>query len=183
MTEPWTSKPAVLFSKETAKYFIPTQEMTYVEKINAATRFLIYGSLLLFIIKGDTNVFFIPIVGMLFIYFLVSRGIGMNELQETFGQSPPTTCQKPNINNPFMNVLPMDDRKRPEACEYNSSTNDMIEDAFHSNLYLDTNDIYGKNNSQRQYYTMPSTSIPNAQDEFASWLYETKPSFKETQHW
>ena len=183
MTEPWTSKPALLFSKETAKYFIPTQEMTYIEKINASTRFLIYASILLFIIRGDTNIFFIPIIGMLIIYFLVTQGIGMKELKETFGQSSSLICRKPNIDNPFMNVLPMDDRQRPEACEYNDSTKNMIEDVFHANLYLDTNDIYGKNNSQRQYYTMPSTTIPNAQDEFASWLYKTEPSFKETQHW
>jgi hypothetical protein len=183
MTEPWTSQPSVLFSKKTAKYFIPTQEMTYIEKINASTRFLIYGSILLFIIRGDTNVFFIPIVGMIVMYFLITKGIGMKQLEERFSKQKTESCQEPDINNPFMNILPMDDRKRPDACEYNATTKDKIDDSFYANLYLDTNDIYGKNNSQRQYYTMPSTSIPNAQDEFASWLYETTPSSKETQHW
>ena len=51
MTEPWTSKPSVLLSKENLRYFVPTEDMTYVEKINAITRFIIYASFLLFFSK------------------------------------------------------------------------------------------------------------------------------------
>ena len=32
-------------------------------------------------------------------------------------------------------------------------------------------DVFGKRNSQRQFYTMPNTEVPNSQDEFAKWLY------------
>ena len=41
------------------------------------------------------------------------------------------------------------------------------------------NDIYNNRNSQRQYYTMPNTQIPNDQTSFARWLYATPPSCKE----
>jgi len=40
--------------------------------------------------------------------------------------------------------------------------------------------LYGKSNSQRQYYQMPSTTIPNEQTSFAKWLYATGPTCKET---
>ena len=40
-------------------------------------------------------------------------------------------------------------------------------------------DIFGKNNSQRQFYTMPVTTIPNNQTQFANWLYKTEPTCKE----
>lgn len=183
MVEPWTSKPSILFSKDTARYFVPTDEMTYVEKINAGTRFLIYGSILLYLIRGDSYVFFIPIIGMIVIYFLIKWGNGIKEIKEEFTGIDTEVCQLPSIDNPFMNVLPNDDRKRAEACQYTENTKEKIEDAFYSNLYLDTNDIYGKNNSQRQYYTMPSTSIPNEQSEFASWLYNCGPSMKQSRTW
>ena len=57
-------------------------ELTYVEKINAITRFIIYGSVLLYLIRGDINVFLIPIVGMVIMYFLVSWGVNLDELKE-----------------------------------------------------------------------------------------------------
>ena len=71
MSKVWTTNPGVLLSKQNLRYFIPTDDMTYVEKINAITRFIIYGSVLLYLIRGDINVFLIPIVGMVIMYFLV----------------------------------------------------------------------------------------------------------------
>ena len=44
---------------------------------------------------------------------------------------------------------------------------------------MDIDDIYSKYNSQRQFYTMPNTSIPNKQKEFALWLYNRGPTCKE----
>jgi hypothetical protein len=43
----------------------------------------------------------------------------------------------------------------------------------------DVGDLYGKSNSQRQYYTAPSTTIPNEQTKFAKWLYQTSSTCKE----
>ncbi len=36
-------------------------------------------------------------------------------------------------------------------------------------------------NSQRQFFTMPWTTIPNAQNEFAKWLYLNPKTCKEDQ--
>ena len=47
------------------------------------------------------------------------------------------------------------------------------------NLYKDVSDIFSKNNSQRQFYTTPVTTIPNDQGSFADWLYKTPPTCKE----
>ena len=40
-------------------------------------------------------------------------------------------------------------------------------------------DIFNKNITQRQFYTMPVTTIPNEQTKFANWLYATPPTCKE----
>ena len=54
-----------------------------------------------------------------------------------------------------------------------------IEDKFGYNLYRDVGDLYGKSNSQREFYTMPSTTIPNNQTSFAKWCYSVGPTCKE----
>ena len=56
---------------------------------------------------------------------------------------------------------------------------DIVED--NAEMPSDVNDVFGKMNSQRQFYTMPSTTIPNAQDDFAKWLYLNPKTCKEDQ--
>jgi hypothetical protein len=97
------------------------------------------------------------------------------------------TCTKPTIDNPFMNVtmkdyLNIDEKGRPEACDTSDPiVKQSMDEFFNNNLFKDVNDVFGKMNSQRQFYTMPSTTIPNAQDEFARWLYLNPKTCKEDQ--
>lgn len=174
MADVWTKNPQVLLSKQNLQYFVPTEDMTYVEKINAITRFIIYGSVMLFLVRGESLILLLPIVSMIIIYFLVSWGLGIDELKESFDNEKKKECMTPTLNNPFMNVMITDSRDREEACDYTEETKSQIEAAFDSNLYKDTNDLFGRNNSQRQFYTTPNTSIPNNQKEFANWLYGNK---------
>ena len=84
----------------------------------------------------------------------------------------------------FLNVDPVTNRivDRPEACDTNDvEIKKQIDSSFNNNLYKDVNDVFGKMNSQRQFYTMPSTTIPNAQDDFAKWLYLNPKTCKEDQ--
>ena len=53
----------------------------------------------------------------------------------------------------------------------NPKLDKLINDNFNYNLYRDVSDIFGRNNSQRQFYTMPVTTIPNNQKKFANWLH------------
>ena len=63
--------------------------------------------------------------------------------------------------------------------EMNENIQKDIEDKFGYNLYRDVGDLYGKSNSQREYYTMPSTTVPNNQTSFAKWCYSVGPTCKE----
>ena len=88
-----------------------------------------------------------------------------------------------------MNVLQEDyennvDRVAENEAELYNNDNyekvqDVIEDNFSSNLFQDMTDIYNNRNSQRQYYTMPNTQIPNDQTSFAKWCYATPTTCKE----
>lgn len=101
-------------------------------------------------------------------------------------------CTRPTIDNPFMNMtmkdyLNFDSQgniiERPPACD--TSDKDVkkeIDDNFKNNLYMDVNDLFGKFNSQRQFYTMPSTDIiPDINGEFKNWLYKSPKTCKEDQ--
>jgi hypothetical protein len=88
----------------------------------------------------------------------------------------------PTTENPFMNINLITDNKEKEpapASWNNQKIKEEIEDKFGYNLYRDVGDLYGKSNSQRQYYTMPSTTIPNNQTSFAKWCYGVGPTCKE----
>lgn len=101
-------------------------------------------------------------------------------------------CTRPTLDNPFMNVTMKDylnvDEKtqqmvdRPAACDTaDENVKRSMDEMFNHNLFKDVNDVFGKMNSQRQFYTMPSTTIPNAQDDFAKWLYANPKTCKEDQ--
>jgi len=101
-------------------------------------------------------------------------------------------CSKPTLNNPFMNYTLGDafnkqtiiDVKsqntenlveRLPACNYDDVKND-IRKQFRSILYTDLTDIWGKYISDRNFYTMPNTSIVNNQVQFANWCYNMENS-------
>ena len=78
----------------------------------------------------------------------------------------------PTLDNPFMNPLAGDNPTRPEACNTKSSK-DLSENYLDHDLYKDVNDIFEKHNSQRQFYTTPSTTYPNDREAFMKWCYDT----------
>jgi hypothetical protein len=92
---------------------------------------------------------------------------------------------KPSIDNPFMNVMAGDYKtfpNRPPAGTWNDkSTREKVNTQFEKGLTRTDNDFYKKNASDRQYYTMPSTTIPNNQETFAKWLYHNpNKTYKES---
>ena len=83
--------------------------------------------------------------------------------------------------NPTFTDFGSDGPPPPKACpSYNNvGVQRRVEDLFNEDLYRDVNDIFGKNNSQRQFYTVPGSQVPNDQGSFAQWLYGTPPTCKE----
>jgi hypothetical protein len=82
----------------------------------------------------------------------------------------------PTSRNPFMNVL-LDQIKynpdRPSAASVDDPTvKQTLDDYFRIQWFSDPTDVFGKNQSQRQFVTQPSTTVPNDQGSFANWLYK-----------
>ena len=101
----------------------------------------------------------------------------------------PANCTKPTIENPFMNFTMTDYMNldsagkiydRPEACDPNDpKIKKEIDKDFNNNLFKDTSDVFGKMNSQRNYYSMPSTQFVNDRESFQKWLYLSPKTCKE----
>lgn len=71
-----------------------------------------------------------------------------------------TQCKKSSLTNPFANHLVSDPMSMDTACPYDSQK-DEVEKHFRHNLMQDSDDIYEKQNSQRQFYSMPVGAIPD----------------------
>ena len=81
--------------------------------------------------------------------------------------------------NPFMNILIPEikyDPERPEAASVEDPTvKQQLDDMFRTNFFNDPTDVFGKSQDQRQFITMPSTSIPNDRESFMKWCYNIVP--------
>lgn len=92
------------------------------------------------------------------------------------------TCRRPTRDNPLMNPAATEYGKQdvPSAC---NATDDDIKESikvnFNHDLFRDVDELWERSNSQRQFYTMPNTAIPNNQKEFAEWLYKLPGNCKD----
>lgn len=85
------------------------------------------------------------------------------------------TCRKPSKDNPFMNpsIIDYNTENPPAACNIDDEyIDDSMKVNFNHELFRDVDEIWERKNSQRQFYTVPNTTIPNNQTEFAKWLYK-----------
>ena len=105
--------------------------------------------------------------------------------RNTFDYDEKIECVKPTQNNPYMNFLLTDyteNPDRPIACNTAAETEEELYEVNRDiDLYRDVDDLFEKKNSQRQFYTMPSTSNPNDQKAFAEWLYGVPETCKTDQ--
>lgn len=92
------------------------------------------------------------------------------------GIGAPALATIPTAKNPFMNVL-IDEIKynprRPMALSINDPSMKVgLDDFFRTEFNRDPTDVFGRSQSQRQFVTMPNTSIPNDQGSYQNWLYK-----------
>jgi len=208
----WYYQPSILWDSRRFIEFFPNPDLSLAEKLNSLVRLSFYISIVLMVFYGNYLYIYIPIVVLAFTYFIFNNYKPkkkeklqdykslLNSTEGSYNVEPTVEdasqletslddykltddiCTKPTINNPFMNINTITDkRNKPAACPYydNEDTAAQVEKKFEYNLYREVSDLYNKRNSQRQYYTVPSTTIPNEQTAFAKWLYLSPPTCKE----
>lgn len=93
------------------------------------------------------------------------------------------TQLKPTNDNPFMNASVNDFNTDNIIVPANSDDKDIQNDAkikFNKDIYKDFQDLYNKQNSQRQFFTV-AHNIPNDQEAFARWCYKFPSTCKTSQ--
>jgi hypothetical protein len=184
----WLQDPADLFSKW--KQFVPTNEMTVPEALNAVVRFTIYSSIIVALFTHKTHYLLLVPVVMAASIVLVRLFPKTETLREAFNGSGSKILNRkpvasPTPDNPFMNVVftdYVDDPDRPPA-PADITTKEMdakIAESFaHTNdLFLDTTDTYGLMQSARQWVTQAATTIPNDLEGFQNFLNKDNVSRK-----
>ncbi|AGF85409.1 hypothetical protein QJ854_gp373 [Moumouvirus goulette] len=185
----WIYDPMVLFRNNNWYKIIPTRNMSQVEALNSLTRLFIYLLIISAILLFVTNyayIFVIAIIIIIIIYFIILNTSGPDALYndpnniEKFTEENKNepNCQRPTKNNPFMNVTLQDLQEninRPNACNIDD---DITKNEIQNNI---SGKISLNEKNDRQFYTMPVTTIPNKQTEFAKWLYDLPETCKENQ--
>lgn len=176
----WFDDPRQLVDEKQFLQFWPNSKQIPEERINAASRFIVYTSALLYVIRRDPRVFVLGLTILGVMYVLYKSKM----VKETYAASPmgESTCQKPTVDNPMANVLMTDYGGAPnrlEACYYPSvkpyvqrySSDRIPYDSGRSRTSMPQ---YLRNAMDRQFVTMPVSKIPGGQTEFAEWLYGPK---------
>jgi hypothetical protein len=176
MEDLWYQNPSVL--GENLDQFFPNKNFNRIQKINSIARFAIYYSILLIGFGQDTKWLSVSVVMLIISYCLgVSEQFTPTDIKLNTGN-----CEKPTRENPFMNYTVGDlitNSNRLAACKYDDVKME-IRQKFKSQLIADTNDIWGKHITDRNYYTMPNTSIVNDQTGFALWCFGNSGQCKTT---
>jgi hypothetical protein len=179
----WLDDPANLFTNWSR--FLPTNDMTVPEALNAVVRFTIYSTVLITVITQKTwYLLLIPLV-MLASVFLVKMFPRTQILKETFSAGGSSVrYATPTPSNPFMNVLftdYVDNPERPPAPDVTSdAVKQSIEEAFSktSDLFMDTSNKFGLMQSARQWVSQAATTIPNDLEGFQKFLNKDNVSQK-----
>lgn len=193
-TEFWSNNPQQFLNRENYLYFFPSPQMNTVQKWNSLVRLSLYMSVILFLYSRNWT-YWILFFGTAALSYILYRNKKLEIFTNSSQTNPPVLSTpddtepvyvSPTKDNPFMNVQLTDYTLNPqrEAASKQSTTNmreinSEIDSKFDINLYKDLSDVFDKMNSQRQYYTMPVTTIPNKQKSFADWCYDTMPTCKE----
>lgn len=186
----WYDDLPNFLSSKTMFRILPLQTMTLEEKINAIVRFFIYLSIILALVRIDAKYLLVSIIPMVISYPIYEFERKERVSAETFLKSNDIDivdnkmCTRSSVENPFMNPTIVDivyKPDRPEACNAtsNEQVKQLVEKNFDKRVFKDVKDIWGKDYSAREFYTVPSTTIPNKQGEFAEWLYGTGATCKE----
>jgi hypothetical protein len=169
----------ILFQKNVQIW--PTDDMTSDEKLNAISRFVILLSLLGLVLTQSIRFLWIGVATLLIITIYHNAQV---TTQEAFTQE--TTRTVPTQKNPLMNVLLPEINGNPnrgKALAYTPKTEkkimEKVKKGLDPRIYRGTNNELDLEYSMRQFYTNPSTTVPNNQEEFATFCYGDMISAKE----
>ena len=195
----WFKDISILYDKNYLMEIIPKKEYDFNRKLNAVVRFTIYYGILLYIFKRDKNILCLPFITIVITVYLhktskddkqddnfkglmnTKGSTNLSEIDMMIDEINTDVYRIPEIDNPMMNQNTFDlyENKKAIPTYNNPGVKRKVEETLDSQVFKDSNDLFNRRNSQRQWYTMPNTEAMNKQTEFAKWCYMTPPTCKE----
>ena len=166
MIKLWYNDLKVL--KDEPFQFMPTNDLTDHQKINAMARLGIYLIIIIKIFNLKSSYMGFPILVIVTSFFL-------GRTEKFTNSDKKDKCYKPTDENPFMNFTLDDYYKnvdRPANCPV-PLVRDEMRKKFLKRIVPDPADLWGQNISDRNFYTMPNTKVVNDQTDFANYCYGT----------
>lgn len=170
MTKPWFQDIGAL-AREPAVFF-PARRHSPAQQLNALVRLVLYATAAMFLYNQSAKVVYLglAIVAVLSLAYVGNGGsVQLTQLMMQDRNSPDVTknpgkqiCRKTTPQNPFKNTL-VGEYQTPSALQPLCEDDDPrdVKKNFETGLFKNIEDIYDKENSQRQYFTMPDGGVPD----------------------
>ena len=173
----WFANPKEIVNNKKILQFWPTQTQSTAERINSTSRFIIYSTCILYILRRDVKIFMLGLLGLAVVYVLSSRAAAPGSMRPV--QVQPSKCQVPTADNPMANMLMTDDPNRPPACYYptvKDRVDTYVKDTLPITNFRSRAAMPDKQQefTSRQFMSNPVTTITGDQTGFAEFCYGKK---------
>jgi len=189
----WTKDPNILLQSPFDLF--PVNTMTYEQKLNAVTRSILIISIISIVLTRSIRLTIIAAITIGAIALLYARKEPFSpavDLLKQENRMPTDVFLEPSPINPFGNVMLSDYDYNVNKKPAPPSTVDVLQQAkqlvelanpgqpdIADKLFQDLGDELVFEQSMRQFYSNPNTTIPNDQDSFAKFCYGSMVSCKE----
>ena len=160
----WFQDLPGLFTSDNYYRVVPDKGMSLAEQLNAAMRFATYFVVIMFAVERNANVGFVLlfVAGVTYAVWRYKTSVAsdLRETMETLDlgrtcDGSGGTCTLPTPDNPFMNRSVFDRQDRPNACSDGPKVDQMTRQYFDAGLFRSADDVFHKEASDRQFYTVP----------------------------
>ena len=196
----WLNDPTILLDKSQITEIWPNKNMCSNRKINAITRLVIILTVIGYLITGSVKIIFSGIITIILLIIL-SKSEYFSNIKNIIGSKEAFTNNiinsddftNPTKDNPMMNILLPEINGNPNRSvaapsfnrEVMNNINNITQEQIITNndldpkLFKDLGDQLEFDQSMRNFYTTPITTVPNDQTSFAEFCYGNMPSCKE----
>jgi len=157
-----------IFNSDRLLNFWPTSQQSSTERTLSTARFIIYATVIIYLIQQDSRVIALGILFMGVLYYLQQNNMIIDGTKSIASDRRPGFLQPevhlPTRDNPMGNVLMneyVDDPDRPSAAWYPSVRTEVQQQ------WSDIHPFERIRDAERNFYTMPVSTIPGDQTGFA----------------
>lgn len=158
----WLDQPSILTQYDRLIEFLPLDDHTENERLNAISRFVLYLGVLMTLYRKDFRIFvpvaIVPLLAIAFYRFKLQQDGSLTHEPMT----NEAACKRPTRNNPFMNPSMVDYGSGVHSvkpCE-GPSIDTLKQQRFEEDLIRDERDIFGKGQGRLNFNTIPGGTVP-----------------------